>query len=407
MPIVPSRAGEIERLIAALGSADAARRESAVARLTLLGERAVDALLRALPGSSPQALIAALTLLERRAPERAFDAVLALIEHDDPEVATRAVEVVAAYPGRAVVRSLATVARARAGRPVGVRCAAVVALGRLYDGGLLAALDPLVQVLLDEKQEEAPRLAALASLRGLPPADLGPIVRRLRGTRSTALAAELSPLDLPASRLPESPAVEKLLARLTHATETSPAVLRIGRQLAELGEAAIAPIHATLSSTDSPLVIRILADALSEIRSVRSIPLVHETLRRGAVHPGAADDSAWCEARAHLHLTLAALGSRLALYDLRELLGRRPFLGGSALLAAAASVGEISLVGPLVALAHDAPEWVPVCRQTLAVVAEREGLRRDARLLRRIPTEHHALLAALWPARRARRQGAR
>lgn len=429
MPIVPSRAREIERLIADLESAQAAERQSATARLTLVGERAVDAILRALPRASVRALLCLLDVLEELTPARARDPLLGLFGHPAPEVATRAIVVSARYPQTDVVHAVCAVLQASPPRPLPQRRAAVTALGRLHAAGQIEALGPLVDLLLDESLADTLRLSALAALRRLSKRDLQDIVRPLTTTRSTPLANELRALGLATGPGPLEPealirrlettppdeepdllaalrqsgpaAATALIERLERAPEAS-AILRLGRALASLGDVALSPAHEALAHTESPLVARILAGALSQIGALASLPVIHDALRRVAASRTPGEDPAWIEARAHLHLALASFGTRLALYDLREMLEARPFLGGATLLRAAAAVGDVSLLAPLVALAHDTPEWASACRETLTALVRRERLRRDARLLRRVRPEHQAVLEDLWPSRRRR-----
>src|SRR5689334_8170291 len=64
MPIKPPPGAEIRDLIAALGADDAVARESAVARLTLVAPRALDALLRAYDSAPARARAGILRALE-------------------------------------------------------------------------------------------------------------------------------------------------------------------------------------------------------------------------------------------------------------------------------------------------------------------------------------------------------
>ena len=81
MPIKASSARQIEALIADLASDRADTREAAVARLTVIGARAVDRLLLVLESdASSAARAAALRALEAIADARALDGVLEAID---------------------------------------------------------------------------------------------------------------------------------------------------------------------------------------------------------------------------------------------------------------------------------------------------------------------------------------
>ena len=91
MPIKASSSRQIETLINDLGSDRAATREAAVARLTLLGARAVDRLLLLLDSDAPSgARGAALRALEAIADPRALDRVLDALDAADLAVACAA-----------------------------------------------------------------------------------------------------------------------------------------------------------------------------------------------------------------------------------------------------------------------------------------------------------------------------
>ena len=104
------------------------------------------------------------------------------------------------------------------------------------------------------------------------------------------------------------------------------------------------------------------------------------------------------EAKARIHLELAGIGSRIALYDLREMLSARPVRAAPTLLEAASRIGDATLVP---ALAADEAATADLCAAALASIVRREGLRRSSRVVKSVRREHQAALDRLW--RRARR----
>ncbi|MGH9411401.1 MAG: hypothetical protein ACRD1V_18345, partial [Vicinamibacterales bacterium] len=90
MPIRPSAAGEIRRLIDALGEPDAIRREAAIARLAVIGPRAVDHLLQEYNGAAPAAQAAMLRALELIADPRALPVARTALDAAQTEVAIAA-----------------------------------------------------------------------------------------------------------------------------------------------------------------------------------------------------------------------------------------------------------------------------------------------------------------------------
>jgi hypothetical protein len=309
VPIVPSRFREVQELIEQLSSASASSRESAVARLILLGERAIQPLLASLPQAPARGRLAALAVLDSQPPPGWMAQVPSLLRDRSPEVAARAAGL----------------------------------LGKALRLGAVEALDPLLEVLFDEGVHEATRLAALEGVRALPDAELQPILERLRRGSNPVLARRAS--------APEAPA--------------RPGPLPAG---------------------------------------VEAIPLLHDAIRTLAQRAAQGQSAALAEERARLHLELAARGSRIALYDLREMLDARPPRAGGALLAAATQVGDASFVPTLARLACDAPPLLPACAEALAAIVRRERLRKTSRAVRAVRPEHRRAFEALWE--RARRSAA-
>jgi hypothetical protein len=80
-------------------------------------------------------------------------------------------------------------------------------------------------------------------------------------------------------------------------------------------------------------------------------------------------------AAARLHLALADLGSRIAVFDLRERLESRP-LRAETLLLAAERVGDETLLVALARLHAREPGLAPRVTRAFATIVAREGLRR-------------------------------
>jgi HEAT repeat protein len=249
VPIKASSARQIETLIADLGSDHAAVREAAVARLTLVGARAVDRLLLLLDSdASSGARAAALRVLEAIADPRALDPVL-----DGLDAADATVACAAASAARVFLR--------------GPR------------GNL--AVDRLTAAAMDTARNEEVRIAALRALGDLERSTLAPLLDALRNDPSdaikaaTKLTATVDPVEVltrAADRgLPQDP--DELVEALTRAGAGLPL----------------------------PLLLRV-------IERVRE---------REAAEP-AARRAEWTRVRGRVHVALAARGSRIALYDLRE-----------------------------------------------------------------------------------------
>ncbi len=130
-------------------------REGAIARLTVIGGRAVERLTALLDAreASPSGRIAALRTLEAIADQRALDASLRAIDDPDARVAQAAVRVARIFlrgpRGATVVDRLTEVALNRA-RPEPIRLAAIGALSILES----STLQPLREALNDDPSED-------------------------------------------------------------------------------------------------------------------------------------------------------------------------------------------------------------------------------------------------------------
>ena len=188
MSIKPSAAAEIRALLDALASSDEVRRESAIARLAIIGERAVDRLVDAYGTADRPTRIAIL---------RAAEAIA------DPRVIPVAAEALGgggdlAVAGASTLRAL---------------------LDSPNDAAAARALDALVATALDRGAERHVRVAAVDALSDLPPTVREPIAEALREdpdrtlhqhateiSRETA-AADAAWQDALEGRLPDDPAV--------------------------------------------------------------------------------------------------------------------------------------------------------------------------------------------------------
>ena len=90
MVIQHSSSAQTTRLVQDLLGEDAVRREAAIARLAIAGERAVDRLLSALPQTSPAGQVAVLRALELIASPRALPAAVLLLQDPDDAAAAAA-----------------------------------------------------------------------------------------------------------------------------------------------------------------------------------------------------------------------------------------------------------------------------------------------------------------------------
>jgi hypothetical protein len=106
--------------------------------------------------------------------------------------------------------------------------------------------------------------------------------------------------------------------------------------------------------------------------------------------------------RAWIHEALAALDSRVALYDLRETLEARPRAVMPALLRAAARVGDASVVPALARAVAEETALLDSCADALAAIVAREKLRKASAARKAVRPEHRTAFDLLWERAKAK-----
>jgi HEAT repeat protein len=332
VPIRKSSAAFIEALAADLTSESAVTREAAIARLTVIGPRAVDSLVAIVgrPENGPTARLSALRALEALGDARALDAALSATLDADAGVASGAVAVARVFltgrRGPAVLDRLTTVALDRT-RPESVRLAAITAVGDLKP----STVKPLWNALAK---------------------DPSPAIREIVDTSPRGPAAEISTADeLNAAAQGELPSDPESLRRL----------------LASAG-------------TDTPLAT--LHRIIERLRE-----------REATAPPGLRGD--WTRTRGATHVALARRSSRLGLYDLREALeGAREPLPVE-FLAALSMAGDASCLEAIAAAhGHATGEWWRQhLEDAFKAIVAREGLTRRHAVIKKIEKRWGALPA--------------
>ena len=286
MVIKTSSGKLIDRLIAGLSADSPVTVEAAVARLTVIGTRAVERLTAVVDRTAPpSARIAALRTLEAIADPRALVPVFVAMDDRDMGVASAAIST-----ARRFLRS--------------ARGADVV--------------DHLTRIALDVGRPESLRLIVIHALDDLEPTTLRPLWTALAHDPSPAVRASAHSATSHGSAAPTDP-VDDLTAAAERDLPDDPVALR--HVIARAG-----PLVAL------PLLHRI-------VERVRE--------RETAEPPDRRPD--WTTTRAAAHLALAHRGSRLALYDLRESLeaARAPL--PVEFLAALSIVGDSSCLEAIAA----------------------------------------------------------
>jgi hypothetical protein len=335
MPIQRSAGAEIKLLIEAIAGSDDTAREAAVARLAIIGPRAVERLLQEFAGGTTAVRLGALRALEAIADPRALTAARSALHDGSPLVQAAAIGTLRALAAGASPAArdafdalVATVLDRR--RSATIRLAAWDALGDTSDD----ARESLRRAVADDPDPEF--AGGLRRRGGSPPSDAG--------TWEQAVAGQLPALP--------------------------------------------APLKTALAAHGSGAPLASLQRLIDHVR-VREDQEADPHLREQ-----------WRALRGALHQTLAARGSRLALYDLRDSFLTSDRLPG-AFLAAIEEIGDATCLDQIAAAydftSRSGDTWV---REHLAsafrAILRREGLtRRHAavkRVLARWPDAATALL---------------
>ncbi len=329
MVIKASSRAQIDSLIGDLGSDRAVTRETAITRLTVIGARALDRLMSLVGNPAAEATARVAALRILEATGNARSLDAVLHALDDPNSIVAAA---AAGAARAFLRG-----------PHGA-----------------AAVDRLTALALDRQREEATRVAAIRALSDLEPSTVAPLFRALVLDPNTAIAALASHPDDTAAKSEGTAAW--LATAIEGGLSVNPETLR--RSVSSAGNSV------------SLALLHTLIERLGE----------RERVERPQQR------AAWTAARGAAHAALAARGSRVALYDLRETLSTANEPLPVDFLAALREVGDPScLEAVAAAYSQMKDEW---WRGELVVVFR--NLAAGAHITRR-----HAVMkriAKRWPA---------
>jgi HEAT repeat protein len=325
--IKASSSKQIDALVADLGAAGAVTRESAVARLTVMGARAVERLIAvAASAGDVAARAAAWRTLEAIGDQRALEPALeALADLGlDPSL--------------------------------GVAAAGVAGV-HLRSAQGASAVDRLAAVLLDRTRPDTVRLAALRALRTLDPATIAPILASLAHDPSPTIRARADLEDDGTPHGGDHPAAVVIRAAEDGLPDDAGA---LRQALSRAGDAV--PL---------PLLLRI-------VERVRE--------REASSSHAAGVREEWTLTRAAAHVALANRDSRLALYDLRESLETSAAPLPVECLAALSLVGDASCLDAIAAAHARARNtwWRQHLADAFRTIVTRERLTRRHAVLKKI-----------------------
>jgi HEAT repeat protein len=440
--MVRSRSNEVTELVKRLGSRSTTRVDAARARLTIIGGRSVESLIEALEGDNNTIRKRVMPLLALIQDSRGREPLIAMLLDRNSRLRAIAAQSLARFPSPGAVAALGRTLDKE--RSETVRVAAVRSLAEHYASGQEAALRPVLERLMDSREETGIRLAAFGILRSLHPSQRRSVLNRLEKdaqaeVRETAAGfpaagerdshpGESEILGLLADLVSQdyivwNAAVERLgacgasivprliegMQRRAHDPEFC---TRAGMVLKALGPRRCRNLAAALDTIEEPLPLGVLIDAIGALGHKPLIYRLKALLGRLAEMPRNSPPANGFDlmqrARAKAHLELARIGSRVAIEDLRTMIadtGRR--LEPEA-LSAVELIGKRDEILPLLrAFVREDRFMKDRISDVVRAIMRRERIRRNNRIFLSLSRAQRLALEAILPATRERRSARR
>jgi hypothetical protein len=339
-----SSAKEVDALIADLNGSVAIAREAAVARLTVIGPRAVERLLGVVRSSAaPIARVSALRALEGIRDPRPVEPALEMASSDtDNDVAAAAISLVRMHIRQA--RGTSVVER-------------------------------LTQIALDAGRADTVRLAAITALKDLPERTVAPLLQTLANDPKASIRAG-------AERATSTPRPSSI-SPSANADADAFLVRSADEGLADDGARLREALASASRTTPLTALLRI----------------VERAREREGMEPAKRRES-WTAVRAAAHLALAKRRSRIGLYDLREWLESSETAPTVDAYAALSLVGDASCL-EAIARRYAAPqdEWSKSrLGELFRTIVRRDDVSRRTAAVKRIERKQKRVLDELWPA---------
>jgi len=426
------RANEIEALVLQLGSRSRSRVDTARARLSVLGPRAVEQLVECLEGSDTRVRARAMPLLALIRDSRAREPLIAMLLDRSPRLRRIAATCLGRFPAADSTAALLRLLDRE--RREDVRLAAVGSLVEHYAAGQERVLPRLLVLLADAEQPSTLRLAAFGVLRLLRPAHRRSLLERLRCDPDSRVRERAETLGGDREALPDAgeariaallsdladddyavwngavlelgscgnAIVEPLVAEMRRLAHDPEFCTRAGMALKALGRRNARALLGALETVEEAAPLLVLVEVAGALGDKATIYRLRELVERLA---GRAEEPAVRRVRARAHLELARIGSRVAIHDLREALaqpGRRVELE---MLAAVELIGKREEIGPLLlAWAGEDAFMRERIAGAVRAIMRRERIRRNDRRLAALPAEQRRALDGIVPPLRSRRR---
>lgn len=439
-----SRANELPEIIVRLGSRSPARVDAARARLSIIGARAVEALIEALEGDNNRIRDRVMPLLALIQDPRGREPLIAMLLDRSAKLRETAARCLARFPSPDAVVALNRVLQRDVSSDV--RIAAAQSLVEHYAAGQEQAICRLLDLLMHADQEVCVRVAALPLIPVLHESQRRSVLARLEedADRKFRRKAASFLMQLQSGESSRSPDLEQLLKSLASESyaEWNSAVLQLGAcgvrmvkpLIAEMRSRSHDPEYCTragmalkalgprrggdvaeaLQLVQEPLPLQILVEVIGAIGEKSMIYRLKDLIERIAAGGAAADKAQGFDpmqrVRAKAHLELARIGSRVAINDLRDWLADDEKRVELETLGALELIGNRGEIGLLLRVHSREDDFMKArIGDVIRAIMKRERLRRNDRVLNTLTRgQRQALLAILPPVRpRSSRQAGR
>jgi HEAT repeat protein len=424
-------ANEVPELIRRLGSRKPTCVDSARARLSIIGPRAVEDLIEALEGDNHRVRARVMPLLALIQDARGRGPLIAMLLDRSSRLREIAARCLGRFPAQESIAALNRVLGKD--RSEKVKMAAVQSLVEQYAAGRDPAICKVLDVLTDTAASTGVRLAALSLLPKLRPSARRGMLDRLQRDVDDDVRREAVKVEQNAETGMEPPAelgsaiaalaskdysvwneavehlaahgstaIGSLLTEMQSRAHDPEFCKRAGIALKAMGPRRKGALADALGEIEEPLPLQVLVEvigALGEKSLIYKLKDLIDRLARRPTHP--ADVNGWDpmqRVRAKAHLELARIGSRVAIQDLGDALGDSERRVELELLAAVELIGTRDEIGVLLRAYGREDEFVKDrIAEVVRVIRKRERIRRNSRIFRTLSAEQLRALDEMMP----------
>ncbi len=342
---------EIVTLVRKLGSRKKVDVDSAKARLTIIGARAVENLIEALDLENNEVKCNAISILALIRDLRAKDPLVAMLLERNPKVRSAAARALSNFSSRGVIRSLERLIKYE--KNADVKLSAVHSLIDIFKNGDDGSLGVILETLFKKNERREVRIASLSILPYLKPRERKALIKKLKSDQEKEVrerATEFETIGNQPDRsedeikrsihLLASPEYEEFNRAIRHLISSGPKTIdplisemllrgndaefcsRASMVLKGLEPSSLKLIIPHLDKINDSLPLKILVDVIGSKGEKALLYSLKGLIDRMYEKQEFAEDretrNQFRQIRARAHLQLAKAGSRLAVDDLKR-----------------------------------------------------------------------------------------